>query len=841
MWRTAVTKSTMPIARKLPLALLGSALLVSLGVGTASYLIGSQALRASAETNLMTLATERAAAVESYLTSVEDDLVATSRSEGTVQALRDFAGAWLQFGADPTAAVRKSYVEDNPNKDNLAALETLGTTGAYDVTHTRFHSTFRDQVETRGYRDLYLFDAKGALVYSVTKGEDFGTSFAEGGPFAGTTLGGLVQAVIASEDPELVVFADFAGYPAAAGAPASFFAKPVYNAQGRKIGVLALQLPPERLDGVVGKRDTLGETGEVLVVGGDTLLRSDSVFIDGADAMVTSLASPVVDAAVAGETRLGESHDYRNMSMLVAAAPVTTPAGNWAAVAVMGMDEVLTPVTRMRDMMLAIGAGLMLLVGIGGLAFSRTLTRPITRLTGTMDTLAKGDVMVDVPGTDRGDELGAMARAVEVFRENAEKVAALTEAEAARVLSAQAERAEMMASLQRAFGDVVDAAVAGDFSRRVDATFPDAELNALAASVNDLVETVDRGLTETGSVLAALADADLTRRVEGEYRGAFARLKSDTNAVAERLGEIVSQLRATSSALKSATGEILSGANDLSERTTRQAATIEETSATMEQLASTVAGNAQKAESANQQAQAVARTAEAGGAVMAEANAAMERITQSSAKISSIIGMIDDIAFQTNLLALNASVEAARAGDAGKGFAVVAVEVRRLAQSAANASSEVKVLIEQSATEVQGGSRLVAEAADKIASMQAAITENTTALQAIARDSHEQALSIDEVNSSVRTLDEATQHNAALVEEINAAIEQTEAQATELDRVVDIFTVSTSNKPAVAATPANTQQPVGGVRGLQNKLKAVAGTYLRRGSNAAEKADWAEF
>src|SRR5690606_876017 len=144
-------------------------------------------------------------------------------------------------------------------------------------------------------------------------------------------------------------------------------------------------------------------------------------------------------------------------------------------------------------------------------------------------------------------------------------------------------------------------------------------------------------------------------------------------------------------------------------------------------------------------------------------------------------------------------------------------------------------------TEVQGGSRLVAEAADKIASMQAAITENTTALQAIARDSHEQALSIDEVNSSVRTLDEATQHNAALVEEINAAIEQTEAQATELDRVVDIFTVSTSGKPAVAATPANTQQPVGGVRGLQNKLKAVAGTYLRRGSNAAEKADWAEF
>ena len=182
-------KFSMPIARKLPLALLGSALLVSLGVGTASYLIGSQALRSSAETNLTTLASERAAAVSTYLKSVEDDLVATSRSEASVQALRDFGGAWLTFKVDPTAEVRKLFVDDNPNKDDLAALETLGTTGTYDVTHTRFHPGFRSQIAARGYRDLYLFDLKGFMVYSVNKAEDFGTSFAEGGPLAGTSLG----------------------------------------------------------------------------------------------------------------------------------------------------------------------------------------------------------------------------------------------------------------------------------------------------------------------------------------------------------------------------------------------------------------------------------------------------------------------------------------------------------------------------------------------------------------------------------------------------------------------------------------------------------------------------
>jgi len=361
--------------------------------------------------------------------------------------------------------------------------------------------------------------------------------------------------------------------------------------------------------------------------------------------------------------------------------------------------------------------------------------------------------------------------------------------------------------------------------------------NVAVDEVKSVLAGMDAAAQELGVVLEAFAQGDLTRRVEGDYQGAFSKLKQDTNAVGDKLTEIVGQLRETSGGLKVATGEILAGANDLSERTTRQAATIEETSAAMEQLSSTVIDNAKKAEAATAKTQSASQLASEGGEVMGQATLAMEKITSSSSKISNIIGMIDDIAFQTNLLALNASVEAARAGEAGKGFAVVAVEVRRLAQSAAEASSEVKVLIEQSANEVSGGSKLVASAADKLEAMLQAVQENSQLMGAISSASREQASAIAEVGSAVRQMDEMTQHNAALVEQTNAAIEQTEAQASDLDRIVEVFRLSGGVSRTQETAPA---PKVGGVKALQKKVVSAAKPYLSNG-NAALDQEWAEF
>ena len=830
------------IAQKLPLAVIGSALLVSAGVGIASYLIGSATVDQMSQRQMQTVASQRADQFKTYLDSIQKDLVNTATTESLLITMRDFTINWSQFwtlmpAVDPVQTLTEAYITNNPNPEGQRQLLDVSTSkkrSNYDFTHSKVHPNLRRQLEARGYHDMFLFDTAGNLLYSVLKRSDYATNFGEGGgPYADSGLGRAYRSALAMTETGQVAFEDLSAYAPGGGVPASFMATPIFDARGNLIGVMAIQMPTTTVNAMMQQNANLGATGESFFVGTDHLLRSDSIFSESDDTLVTAYTNPLVDAALAGQPTSGVTTDYRGMPMLATAMPLEFNGATWAVVTTIGQDEAYAPINNMRDMMLAIGGVLLAIAAVLGLLFSRAITKPITRLTQKMGALAQGDLAVEVQGADRSDEVGEMAKAVQVFKENALRVTEMTVGERAASEQRRVDRAVMMQQLQGAFGEVVDAAINGDFSRRVKAEFPDMELNALAGSVNNLVDTVDRGLSESGTVLAALAQTDLTQRVNGHYEGAFKRLKMDTNAVAEKLSDIVGQLKQTSRALKLATGEILSGANDLSERTTKQAATIEETSATMEQLAATVLQNAQRAKDASVVSGTVTTTAEESGVVMHRANEAMERITTSSGKISSIIGLIDDIAFQTNLLALNASVEAARAGEAGKGFAVVAVEVRRLAQSAAEASKEVKVLIDQSAGEVKGGSRLVAEAAGKLAGMLTAARSSNALMEGIAKDSQEQAAAIEEVNAAVRQMDEMTQHNAALVEETNAAIEQTEAQAVELDRIVDIFTIDDK-----ARLEAASQQR--GVRGLQVQAKAAAKSYLNHG-NAAVEEEWAEF
>jgi methyl-accepting chemotaxis protein len=806
-----IMTAQLKLAFKLPAMVVAIALVTGASLALAAYFTSNAIVTNQAEQRLTAAAANARATLEAYLNEVAEDLTLFAGRAEIAADIDLFSGAMRSLAGqgDPTELLQDAYITQNPNPaGEKLLLDTSDKLPVYDLHHRALHADFRDLLQKRGYYDIFLFDTDFNNVYTVFKEADFATNFAEGGgPWADTDLGKVVRSAMAGEEGQ-VFLTDFAPYGPSAGAPASFIATPVFD-QGFLIGVLAFQMPTGLIGDVLVRTQGLGESGETYLVGQDGLVRNDSARTEGNDVLALSLQGDAVTAALAGSTAVGTMFHHDGASYVAASEPLSFGGADWAVVALESQADIAAPSVGLRNSLLIIGLVLLALAAVASILIARTITRPISRLTSAMAGIAGDKLDLAVPGLERADELGAMAEAVEVFRSNGLKMRDLRAAE----LDMSDERAAQVGiiqGLQQEIGAVVGAAIDGDFSRRVGTNLGDPELRQLALDVNDLVATVDRGLTETGSVLAALARADLTQRMSGDYKGAFGRLKQDTNGVAEQLGDIITQLRGTSGSLKTATSEILTGANDLSERTTRQAATIEETSAAIEQLSRTVVDNAGQAEQASREARAVSVEAEASGEVMGEATGAMERITQSSAKISNIIGLIDDIAFQTNLLALNASVEAARAGDAGKGFAVVAVEVRRLAQSAASASADVKALIEQSADEVKGGTRLVASAAERLHAVQGAIRTNASLLDGIARASRQQAASIDEVNVAVRQLDEMTQHNAALVEQTNAAIEQTEAQANELDRVISVFTLAAGETAATSdRAPPRAQLAVG--------------------------------
>ncbi len=432
-------------------------------------------------------------------------------------------------------------------------------------------------------------------------------------------------------------------------------------------------------------------------------------------------------------------------------------------------------------------------LGLGSLSawlIAQGITRPVVGMTDTMSRLAEGDVAVTVPALDNRDEIGAMAKAVQVFRQNAvDKARMEAEAEAARQAAAEAAAAESRRriAIVEEVAAVAHAAGGGDLARRIGLAGKDGFLLSLCEGVNTLVALTELALTDVATVLAALAEGDLTRRITGDYAGLFGQVKGDVNRTADRLRQVMGDINAAATRIAGASAEVAAGSQDLSERSEQQASALEETAASMEELAATVKQTAANAQQANQLAAGARNVASSGGQVVADAVAAMGRIEESSRKIGDIVGMIDEIAFQTNLLALNAAVEAARAGDAGRSFAVVAQEVRNLAQRSAQASKEIKGLIAQSAGEVQTGAGLVKKAGLTLDEILGSVAQVAGIVGEIAAASQEQAGGIDQVNAAVTQMDEMTQQNAALVEESAAAASALEDQAKELDRLIAFF------------------------------------------------------
>lgn len=427
-----------------------------------------------------------------------------------------------------------------------------------------------------------------------------------------------------------------------------------------------------------------------------------------------------------------------------------------------------------RNSLVASGIGAALFMALAFL-LSRSIVNPLSRLNRVLAGIMSGDFTQATPQS-RLREISSICSAVETFRDSEEKKGQLVQ-DLSQVISACAE---------------------GDFSNRISVEGKTGEFAKLSQGVNSIGTVAETGLGEVLSVLEALGNGDLTKRMPDGQRGIFKEISDSIDGLNDNLGGMVRQLAGSSELLNNTSSEIAAAADDASRRSERTAASIVETASALQTFGETVSGtadNAQQARGIVNQAQERARATQE---IARHTNEAMQRIEASSNAIARIIGMIEDVAFQTSLLALNAGVEAARAGEAGRGFAVVASEVRALAHRSAEAAQEINELISKSEREVADGVKLVNETGQSLEQILTMVEEVVTQVNAIAENTVEQSRGIREVNSVVEEMDRDAQQNAAMLEQTAASGQMLRDEASNLVAVVSGFTLEQVSHPSEA-------------------------------------------
>ncbi len=974
------------ISFKLPAMIV---VMVAVAVGVASviaYYQQRQTLKLAAEQRIQGVVAEQAENFETLFNTIRKDLSITARRAGTKRAMIGFARSWNILDAAELAALRRGYVADNPYPaGDRQKLVVSGDTTTWSTVHAQQHPEFRDILALYGYGDIYLINADGQVLYSVAKWDDFGTDLKDAA-MADTGLARVFEKAAELPAGE-IAFEDFAAYAPAGNVRAAFLATPLVATNGEILGVLAYQILGDALTHIVTSAEGLGRSGDAYLVGPDQRARAIRRHGEGAGEPAAPMANPAVTRALEGQAGIALVTSADGDPAIAAFMPLDVFGQTWGIVAQQDKSEILASIARLRTLLLWGALAAILVVALLAVAYAQYLTRPLWRVVSAMREIARGNYAVDVPDSGRGDEIGAISRALENIRqkldfgkresrENTFRGVAF-EATAAAVMMADADMTitkinpalaaileehrdefeklfpgfdpertvgtemdfyhpesmreriremlrdpenlpysanisiadarftlrismvqeedgtpmgyvvewndvtreflntailaaidnsqvkaeftkdgifmganrkfvEMMGghlercenkhgaeifrfseALAAERGAVFDrlqsgetitgvfelpreedvpAVVDGSFSPVLDANgrllrilllgndvtearraiqAADERREAMRAAQSQVVDSLREGL-------GRLAEGDLTVKIEHEFSPEYEQLRADFNKTGERLLEAIKAVIDNADLIRGEASEIANAADDLSSRTERQAATLEETASALDQLTSSVRSAADGAGLASQLVEAARENAESSGAVVREAVAAMSAIEKSSQKISSITDVIDDIAFQTNLLALNAGVEAARAGDAGRGFAVVASEVRALAQRSSEAAREINALISESDSQVKRGVELVDQTGSALANIVENVSEINQKVGEIAVSAREQSSGLAEINEAMNQLDQVTQQNAAMFEQTTAASHALTREAEALTGTTSRFNVGIS-------------------------------------------------
>ena len=731
---------------------IGATLASCVSVGALSYVLGSSGLIEASKFGLQSIVDAQQKEISGFDRRVTQTLGELSSNSAIAEALDTVPNTLSIEGKE----IRAAFQPEGATREARVATTGANTKLLYGIQHAKIHPTIASAWKNSQVSEIYMIGLDGVVYYTVTKGPEFLTSMKDQSnaplqPFFDKAAQGPLDAVYKSG---FVKNAD--------GSTSAYYIRPlavdVWGTTKLK-GVVAIRVDAPALGALVAPRDRDENVTDSFLLAADGILRAGDVTPATGGKVPETLVKAAQDGATGagfGQTEKGE--------IFYAYKPVDVDGQPHLMVVGKPKSVILASADRLAFLAFLCTLGVLAVMGTIGILVSARLTGPLVMLAQLMNRLNGGEKAISVGFTDRGDEIGTMARALESFRQNA--------LEKDRVETEIAER-----------------------DRRAERERGEREMEK-ARSTEELQATV----SALASALRALSQGQLETRIDRPFVAALDQLRLDFNESVARLEETISAIGASADTIQAGAANLKNASGDLAHRTERQAASLEEAAAALGEMTDTINATRTRCETADTVASSALDQTLVSGAVVKDAISAMERIEQSSQQIRSIIEVIDQIAFQTNLLALNAGVEAARAGEAGKGFAVVAQEVRELAQKTAAAARDINGLIGTSAQDVGNGVALVLKTGTSLAAIEESVQAIHEHIGHIVSATRDQSTRLQEINGSVNDLDHVTQQNAAMVEETTAAAFGLDQEAVSLIEQISAF--STSKAPASSARAA---------------------------------------
>jgi len=564
----------MNISTKLPITIAALALVSIIATSVLALIRGEEALEQAAFEKLVAVQQSRTHEINGYLRNIKEDIQNMAENGMVVTSALDFQYTF-EFTKGGLPKLRELFVEKNPHPEGERHKLLKSGRSKYSKTHAEYHPILAKFLERRGYNDLYLVDANGNVVYSAYKGDDYATNLIEG-KWKDSNLADVFKVIRDNPKPGFVALSDFEPYGPSQGAPASFIGAAMLDGDNF-LGAFITQMPVARTNEIMQNAAGMGETGESFLVGSDFLMRTDSRFSKDPTILKQKVETEPVKRALAGESGIMTAANHKGVEVLSAFGLTEFLGLKWATIAEIEIAEVDLPVVSLRNAIFLTGAILLIVVGAAGFFLARGLTGPIGGMVSTMGRLADGDHEVDIPAKDRHDEIGEMANAVQVFKDNAVRAVEMEAEQAERERQAEEEKRRMMAQIATDFETTVGHVIEGVTTATKDLQTSAGSLSTVAERTSHQATTVAAASEEaTVNVQTVAAAAEQLASSESEISSQVHSSSTVADAAADQASQTQKTVREMVGAVEQI-GDVIELITDIAEQTNLLAlnATIE--------------------------------------------------------------------------------------------------------------------------------------------------------------------------------------------------------------------------------------------------------------------------